>query len=82
MNAQDATGIRELTAQEIDHVTGGVVTGSSEPWAVMTFVVGMSGLVATALGALFQFDSRLSLVKSAEGATPEDVRLPVCEHGP
>jgi hypothetical protein len=55
VNAQEATGIRELTAQEIDHVTGGVVTSSSEPWAVMTFVGVVGGLVGTALGALIDW---------------------------
>ena len=45
MNVQETTGIRELTVEELDHVTGGFTYGMTNGEAgfltgVFTFVVG------------------------------------------
>ena len=48
MNVQETTGIRELTAQEVDHVTGG--TNYYNQTLGLTIGVGL-GIVGTAISA-------------------------------
>ena len=42
MNVQEATGIRELTAREVDYVTGGQISGPSSGFdaAVLGGIIG------------------------------------------
>ena len=50
MNVQETTGIRDLTAQELDHVTGGQITGYDQTVGI---VIGFSiAIVGAAIGGL------------------------------
>jgi hypothetical protein len=48
MNAQQTTGVRELTAQELDQVTGGM---SADTWE-FTWIVGASAMAAATISAV------------------------------
>jgi hypothetical protein len=50
MNVQQTTGVRELTAQEVNQVTGGVNI-SADAWE-FGWIVGASATVALGIGAV------------------------------
>jgi hypothetical protein len=55
MNVQETTGIRELSARELDHVTGGQISGPQSGFeaAVLGAVIG--GWIAVAAGTLLDW---------------------------
>jgi hypothetical protein len=57
MNANATTGIRELTAQELDHVTGGEIStgGWNTGWGVGAAAVFITGAVMAVAGAFWDW---------------------------
>ena len=55
MNAYETTGVRELTAQELDQVTGGAVTDGMDGAELFAFAAVTTWLVGTAALAVASF---------------------------
>jgi hypothetical protein len=55
MNVQETTGIRELTAQELDHVTGGLSYNLSQNGEMIAFGAIVGTMIMTAVGGLLEW---------------------------
>jgi hypothetical protein len=55
MNVQEATGIRELTARELDHITGGQISGPQSGFEAFALTVIIGGWIGIAAASLFDW---------------------------